>query len=216
MPSGKCYARSIPGPAKRGRPPRYEKRAILNAISYVVRSGCSRRMLPGEMPPWRILYYFFMRWRQDGVWIDLHAALRDALRARRGKKKSPGAAILDAQSVRTANHRGRRGYDAGKKVPGRKRHLVVDTPGFILGVLVTPANVSDPAGAAMLLPEVVARFGWLRLFWADSTYAGLGILKTLRAWFPWRGLRMEIVRAREGVKGFAVQRKRWLIERTFA
>ena len=93
---------------------------------------------------------------------------------------------------------------------------MVDTPGFILGVLVTPANVSDPAGAAMLLPEVVARFGWLRLFWADSTYAGLGILKTLRAWFPWRGLRMEIVRAREGVKGFAVQRKRWLIERTFA
>ncbi len=90
MPSGKCYARSIPGPAKRGRPPRYEKRAILNAISYVVRSGCSRRMLPGEMPPWRILYYFFMRWRQDGVWIELHAALRDALRARRGKKSPPG------------------------------------------------------------------------------------------------------------------------------
>lgn len=80
----------IPGPAKLGRPPRYEKRAILNAIFYVVRSGCSWRMLPGEMPPWRIVYYYFMRWRQDGVWIDLHASLRDALRVRSAKKKPPG------------------------------------------------------------------------------------------------------------------------------
>ena len=80
----------------------------------------------------------------------------------------------------------------------------------------TPANVSDPAGAAQLLPEVVARFGWLRHFWADSTYSGLSILMTLRGWFPWRGLRVEIVRAKEGVKGFAVQPKRWIIERTFA
>ena len=93
---------------------------------------------------------------------------------------------------------------------------MVDTLGLILGVLVTPANVSDPAGAAVLLPEVVARFGWLRHFWADSTYGGLSILKTLRAWFPWRGLRVEIVRAKNGVKGFAVQPKRWIIERTFA
>ena len=80
----------IPGPARLGRPPRYEKRAILNAIFYVVRSGCSWRMLPGEMPPWRIVYYYFMRWRQDGVWIDLHDALRDTLRVRSGKKKLPG------------------------------------------------------------------------------------------------------------------------------
>ena len=93
---------------------------------------------------------------------------------------------------------------------------MVDTLGLILGVLVTPANVSDPAGAAQLLPEVVARFGWLRHFWADSTYGGLSILATLRAWFPRRGLRVEIVRAKEGVKGFAVQPKRWIIERTFA
>lgn len=80
----------IPGPSKLGRPPRYEKRAILNAIFYVVRSGCSWRMLPGELPPWRIAYYYFMRWREDGVWIDLHEALRDALRQRSGKKKPPG------------------------------------------------------------------------------------------------------------------------------
>ena len=99
---------------------------------------------------------------------------------------------------------------------GRKRHLVVDTLGLILGVLVTPANVSDPAGAAQLLPEVVDRFGWLRHFWVDSTYAGLSILATLRGWFPRRGLRVEVVRAKEGVKGFAVQPKRWIIERTFA
>lgn len=93
---------------------------------------------------------------------------------------------------------------------------MVDTLGLLLGVLVTPANVSDPAGAAQLLPEVVARFGWLRHFWADSTYAGLSVLKTLRDWFPRRGLQVEVVRAKEGVKGFAVQPKRWIIERTFA
>ena len=93
---------------------------------------------------------------------------------------------------------------------------MVDTLGLILGVLVTPANVSDPAGAAILLPEVVARFGWLQLFWADHTYRGLRILQTLRAWFPWRGLRVEIVHAKAGVTGFAVQPKRWIIERTFA
>jgi putative transposase len=80
----------IPGPARLGRPPRYEKRTILNAIFYLVRSGCSWRMLPSEMPPWRIVYYYFMRWREDGVWIDLHEALRDALRRRSGKKKPPG------------------------------------------------------------------------------------------------------------------------------
>lgn len=93
---------------------------------------------------------------------------------------------------------------------------MVDTLGLIWGVLVTPANVSDPAGAAILLPEVVARFGWLRHFWADSTYSGLGVLKALRELFPWRGLRVEVVRAKEGVRSFAVQPKRWIIERTFA
>ena len=93
---------------------------------------------------------------------------------------------------------------------------MVDTSGLVLGVLVTPANVSDPAGAAQLLPEVVGRFGWLRHFWADGTYSGVSILATLRGWFSQRGLRVEVVRAKAGVKGFAVQPKRWIIERTFA
>ena len=99
---------------------------------------------------------------------------------------------------------------------GRKRHLVVDTLGLILGVLVTPANVSDPAGAALLLPEVVARFGWLRHLWADGTYASLKVMDQLRAWYPRRGLRVEVVRAKAGTTGFAVQPRRWIIERTFA
>ncbi|MBE7158636.1 MAG: transposase [Rhodospirillales bacterium] len=118
--------------------------------------------------------------------------------------------------MRCANHRGGRGYDAGKKILGRKRHLVVDTLGLILGVLVTPANVSDPAGATQLLPKVIARFGWLRHFWADRTYAGMKVVGQLRAEFPRRGLRLEIVRGKASVKGFAVQPHRWIIERTFA
>ena len=154
----------LPGPAKLGRPPRYEKRAILNAIFYVVRGGCSWRMLPGEMPPRRIVYHSTLPagartasgnrcTTRSGMLCDVGAA-----------KKAPRAAVLDAQSVKCANHRGGRGYDAGKKVLGRKRHLVVDTLGPLLGVLVTAANVSNPAGAAMLLPEVIGRFGWLRHF----------------------------------------------------
>ena len=206
----------LPGPAKLGRPPRYEKRAILNAIFDVVRSGCSWRMLPGEMPPWRIVYYYFMRWRQEGRWLLMHDALRDALRQWSGRKKAPRAAVLDAQSVQCAHHRGSRGYEAGKKVLGRKRHLVVDTLGLILGGLVTPANVSDPAGAAELLPEVVGRFGRVRHLWADRTYSGLKIMDQLQEWFPRRGLRLEIVRAKEGSRGFAAQPHRWIIERTFA
>ena len=99
---------------------------------------------------------------------------------------------------------------------GRKRHLVVDTLGLILGVLVTPASVGDPAGAALLLPEVLCRFGWLRHLWADATYHSPPLLLHIQALFPWRGLRLEIVRRTEGTRGFVVQPKRWIIERTFA
>ena len=145
---------------------------------------------------------------------------RGASRRRAGqtrKKKAPTAAIIDAQSVKTANHPGMRGYDAGKKVVGRKRHLVVDTLGLILGVEITPANVSDSAGAQKVLPRVLRQFGWLRHFWADAAYAGPRLVEVMRAEAPRRGARLEIVKRLDGTGGgFVVQRKRWIVERTFA
>ncbi|MGH7937688.1 MAG: IS5 family transposase [Chthoniobacterales bacterium] len=125
--------------------------------------------------------------------------------------------MFDAQSVKASNHPGGRGFDAGKKIMGRKRHLVVDTLGLILGVLVTGANVPDRAGAARLLPAVLQRHGRLRQLWADAGYSGTALAEQLRAAVPQRGLRLEIVRRCDHkVRGFVVQPKRWIVERSFA
>ena len=133
------------------------------------------------------------------------------------KKKAPSAAIFDAQSVKASNHCGRRGFDAGKKIMGRKRHLVVDTLGLILGVLVTSANVPDREGAAQLLPSVLRRHGRLRQLWADGGYSGAALRETLRAAVPSRGLRLDIVKRCDlKAGGFVVQPKRWIVERSFA
>ena len=133
------------------------------------------------------------------------------------KKKAPTAAILDAQSVKTSNHPGVRGYDAGKKVLGRKRHLVVDTLGLILGVRVTPASVTDRQGAAQLLPSVFQRHGWLRQLWADGGYSGADWFKPLQQLWPRRGLNLEIVKRSDAARpGFHIQPKRWIVERSFA
>jgi len=154
----------------------------------------------------------------EGRSVGAHS--RSAARKRAAqtrKKKAPTAAIIDAQSVKTANHPGMRGYDAGKKVVGRKRHLVVDTLGLILGVEITPANLSDSAGAQQVLPRVLRRFGWLRHFWADAAYAGPRLVEVMRQEAPRRGARLEIVKRLDGTgRGFVVQRKRWIVERTFA
>lgn len=130
------------------------------------------------------------------------------------KKKAPTAAILDSQSVKVANHGGVRGYDAGKKVMGRKRHLLVDTMGLILAVVVHPANVQDRDGARLVLSQLKERFGWLRLIWVDGGYAGPALAQWLKALLPRRGLRLEVVK-RTQLHTFAVLPKRWVVERTF-
>jgi len=152
------------------------------------------------MPPWRIVYYYFMRWREDGLWIELHDALRDALRMKSGKKKPLG--------LRYSTRRVLEFLTTGEAVDLMQERrcwaandmLWKDTPGMIPGVLVTPANVSDPAGAAQLLPEVLTRFGRVRHLWADTAYVGLSVMSQLREMLPWRGLRLEIVRRSAGGK----------------
>jgi len=132
-------------------------------------------------------------------------------------KKAPSAAIIDAQSVKAANHPGLRGFDAGKKLMGRKRHVVVDTAGLLLGVLITAANVSDQAGARKLLKEVCLRFGWLRHIWADAGYLGQKLLAAVQQLIPNRGLRIQIVKRSDLHRhSFEILPRRWVVERTFA
>src|SRR5919204_3630413 len=131
----------IPKPKSGGRPPKHSRREILNGIRYVVRAGGAWRLLPHDLPAWKTVYHYFRLWAIQGIWGAIHDRLREQVRRALGRKPTPSAAVLDSQSVKTADQGGERGYDAGKKVNGRKRHVLVDTLGLLLGVVVTAANV---------------------------------------------------------------------------
>lgn len=204
----------VPKPKPGGRPPKYDRREILNAILYVVRAGCAWRLLPHEFPSWRIAYHYFRRWRLQGVWKRIHDRLRKWLREAAGRKPSPSAAILDSQSVKTTERGGERGYDAGKNVNGRKRHVLVDTLGLLLAVCVTAASTQDRDGARLLLPALAHHWTRLRLIWADSSYAG-ELIEWVRQLRERRRIKLEIVRRSEAAKGFVALPKRWIVERTF-
>lgn len=198
-----------------GRPCTWSKREILDGIFYIVRGGIQWRMVPNDLPPWQTVYHYFRKWSKEGVWILIHNALRDLARQAAGKKKAPTAAILDSQSVRTASQAGIRGYDAGKKVVGRKRHILVDTMGFLLGLLITDASVQDRDGGRQLLHSLLTHaYGWLKLIWADGGYAGK-LIEEIAAIARHRRVRVEIVKRSDTVRGFKVLPKRWIVERTF-
>jgi transposase len=197
-----------------GCPEAHPRREIVDAIQYVVRTGCSWRQLPKNFPPWGTVYWHFARWRKDGSLDRLHDALRDEVRRAEGRDAQPTAAIIDAQSVKGAATVGAssRGYDAGKKVNGRKRHVVVDTIGMLLLVMVTTASVQDRDGARPVLEAMSAAFPGVTLIWADGGYAG-----KLVEWAK-TALRLvlDIVRKAEGQHGFEVLPRRWVVERTLS
>src|SRR5918998_4937566 len=161
----------LPEPARRGRPRLHGLRAILDAVFYVLKSGCPWRWLPREFPPWKTVYDWFRRWRIDGTWERLNAELRELLRARLGRDPNPSAGIVDSQSARTTGVGGtERGFDPAKKVEGRKRHVLVDTEGLVLKARVHSAKVPDADGIKLLLESVRNRFTRLSHLWVDAGY----------------------------------------------
>lgn len=208
----------LPPPAstggRGGRPEKHPRRLIVDAIFYLVRGGIAWAQLPAGFPPYKTVYGLFRRWARRGVWQQVHDALRDQVRVRADRHPMPTAAVIDSQSIRGADtvHQTTRGYDAGKKINGRKRHIAVDTSGLLLAIVVTAASIQDRDGGVRLLADLRARFATISLVWADGGYAGRLVTwatKVLK-------LTVRVIKRTDDTTGFHVLPRRWVVERTFA
>ena len=205
----------VRNPRHGGRPLKYDRRLVIDTILYVLRTGCAWRHVPHDLAPWDAAYRWFAAWTADGTWRRVHNALRDQVRARDGRNRQPSAAVLDSQSAKSAEGGEAIGYDAGKRVRGRKRHLLVDTDGLVLHRVVHSAGVQDRAGARLVLTGLHTGYPQLGLVWVDGGYVN-AVDAGLIDWADHHeGIQIVVVPRNADVRGFQVLPRRWVVERSF-